>query len=139
MDIESIKNLLKESRLLTNDLNRFITNFIVAEVNNKIIGVGGFEKHDEIGLLRSFAVTPEYRGKKIGKRIYQIVENKIFSTGIEKIYLLTETAIIYFKGLGFSIKERDSIPESIKQTRQFNELCPSSENIMYIELSANKT
>ena len=49
---------------------------------------------------------------------------------IKETFLLTETAMDYFKKLGFTIRERTTIPETVTTTRQFKELCPSSAIIM---------
>ena len=134
LDIERIEHLLKECSLPYNDLNKYIQNFVVAENNNIIIGVGGFEKYGDISLIRSLAVISEYRGIGVGGKIYALLERKISNVGINKLYLLTETATDYFKKVGFTIRVRENIPEAILQTKQFRELCPSTAFVMYNEL-----
>lgn len=136
-DIEQIESLLKEYSLPVNDIFENINNFVIAEQDNKIVGLGGFEKHGEIILLRSITVTQEYRGKAIGKSIYQLLESKISRLGINQLYLLTETATDYFKNIGFTIKERIDVPEAVMRTKQFNELCPSTAVVMFYELDIN--
>jgi len=136
-DIEQIESLLKECSLPVNDIVEYIDNFIVAEKDNKIIGLGGFEKHGDIVLLRSIAVTQEYRGEAIGKSIYQLLKSKISRVGVNNLYLLTETATEYFKNIGFTIKERINVPEAVMRTKQFKELCPSSAIVMFYELDIN--
>lgn len=136
-DIEQIESLLKEYSLPVNDIFENINNFIIAEQDNKIVGLGGFEKHGEIVLLRSITVTQEYRGKAIGKSIYQLLESKISRLGINQLYLLTETATDYFKNIGFTIKERTDVPEAVMRTKQFKELCPSTAVVMFYELDIN--
>ena len=134
LDIERIEHLLKECSLPYNDLNKYIQNFVVAENNNIIIGVGGFEKYGDASLIRSLAVISEYRGIGVGGKIYALLERKISNVGINKLYLLTETATDYFKKVGFTIRVRENIPEAILQTKQFRELCPSTAFVMYNEL-----
>ena len=136
-DIEQIESLLKEYSLPINDIFENINNFIIAEQDNKIVGLGGFEKHGEIVLLRSITVTQEYRGKAIGKSIYQLLESKISRLGINQLYLLTETAADYFKNIGFTIKERINVPEAVMRTKQFSALCPSTAVVMFYELDIN--
>jgi len=134
LDIELIEHLLQECSLPYNDLTKYIENFVVVEEENKIIGVGGFEKYGEVSLIRSLAVSHEYRGIGVGERIYSLLVSNINSTGINKVYLLTETAIDYFKKIGFIILSRENVPAAITNTKQFRELCPSTAVVMYNEL-----
>ena len=136
-DIEKIENLLIEHHLPVNDILKYIDNFVVSEQKNNIIGVGGYENLGEIALIRSIVVSQEYRGQSIGANIYRLLEEKIKHIGIKEAYLLTETATDYFKKLGFTLKERASLPEAITITKQFRELCPSTAIIMFNELSIN--
>lgn len=133
-DIEKIELLLKECDLPTNDIKEHIDNFILVENENKVIGVAGFEIYSEIVLIRSVAVVQKHRGKFIGNKLYQLLESKIRNKGIKELYLLTESATEYFKKIGFTIKDRINVPESIIQTKQFKELCPETANIMYYDL-----
>ncbi|MCW9048324.1 MAG: arsenic resistance N-acetyltransferase ArsN2 [Gammaproteobacteria bacterium] len=134
LDIKQIENLLRECGLPYNDLTSHIENFIVAEKRSIIIGVGGFEIYGEVVLIRSLAVSPEYRGIGVGGKIYALLERKVSNIGLKKLYLLTETAADYFKKTGFMIRDRGNIPEAITQTKQFKELCPSTAVVMYNEL-----
>lgn len=136
-DIGGIESLLKKYNLPANDIMEHIDNFIVAEHENKIIGVGGYEALGDVALLRSIAVAQEYRGKSIGVNIYHLLKRKIKNKGIKEVYLLTETATDYFQKLGFTIKGRTTIPKTVMQTKQFRELCPSTAIIMFNDLSIN--
>lgn len=129
-DLAAIKILLNSSKLPSSDCDEHIENFIVAEDRGKIIGTGGFEICGSNGLIRSIVITPEYRENGIAKKIYQQIENETSRLGINTLYLLTESAIGYFKKLGFMIKKRSETPRAIMQTKQFKELCPSSVAIM---------
>jgi len=129
-DLKVIRELLSASKLPSDDCDEHIENFIVVEDKGKIIGTGGLELCGANGLVRSIAVTPEYRGNGIAREIYRQIEDKAYDSGIRALYLLTESATGYFKKLGFVVKDRSGIPDAIKQTRQFRELCPSSATIM---------
>jgi len=136
-DAVGIENLLEKCNLPVNDIMENIDNFIVSELENKIVGVGGYETHGEIVLIRSIAVDQACRGKSIGVNIYHLLESKIKHIGIKEVYLLTETATDYFKTLGFTIKERTSIPKVVTQTKQFKEICPSTAIVMFNEIAIN--
>ena len=101
----------------------------------KFFGLGGLQICGAIGLVRSIVVVPEYRGRGIAREIYRLIESRAREIGIKALYLLTDTAAEYFLKLGFSVKNRNDIPTSVTQTKQFSELCPSSAKIMFREIS----
>lgn len=133
-DIKQIEYLLKECTLPTNDIKDYIDNFVIAEQDKEIIATAGFERYGEIVLIRSIAVKQKYRGKYIGNRLFKMLESKFRSENIKVLYLLTENATEYFKNLGFAVKERESVPDVITQTKQFKGLCPASATLMYCNL-----
>ena len=132
-DLAGIETLLKDNDLPFSDCGEHIDNFILKEEKNEIIGIGCIEIYGSHGLIRSFVVAREHRGNGIAKDILHIIKDKVFDSGVTGLYLLTETANEYFNKLGFKAVERSEVPESIKKTKQFNELCPSSAVVMYYE------
>ena len=134
-DLPTIKELLNISKLPSDDIDDHIDNFIVIEEKGNVIGVGGLEIYDDIGLVRSIAVVAEHRSKGIGEMIYRLVEDKANDKGINTLYLLTESATEYFKKFGFITQERSEVPASIAETKQFRELCPSSAKLMFHKIS----
>jgi len=129
-DLENIMRMLHTSNLPSVDCEEHLDNFIIVEVNNKIIGIGGLEVYGNVGLLRSIVVDADSRKNGVGEIIYTLIAKKASNVGVNILYLLTESAEKYFSGLGFSVLDRDEIPASIKETKQFKELCPSSAKVM---------
>jgi amino-acid N-acetyltransferase len=134
-DLADIKLILEESGLPSQDCEPHLANFFVAEVDTRLVGVGGLELRGVDGLVRSIAVLPAYRGRGIGLALYQRIVNRAIRSGIRRLYLLTETAEDYFASLDFAPIPRDDTPLSITGTRQFRELCPRSATVMYRELA----
>jgi len=137
-DLVKICELLEIYDLPASDCKEHVSNFIVAEYNNKIIGVGGYEDCGDLGLLRSFAVRDSDKGHGIAERIFGLVKAKATVSGINQFYLLTETANKYFERLGFSPCNRDDAPSSITATKQFSELCPSTAEVMVLNLCPSR-
>ncbi len=48
------------------------------------------------------------------------------ANGIEALVLLTETAEAFFTRHGYLVIERESVPDEIKQSAEFQSLCPDS-------------
>lgn len=134
-DIEVIKEILNANHLPYIDCHEHIENFFVAEINGLIIGVGGFENLNSLGLLRSIAVKSEYQNRGIAKQIYSLIDSKAQSLGFESLFLLTESAVGYFESFGYKIIERAEVPLQIKQTKQFKDLCPSSSMVMFKQIN----
>lgn len=135
-DTEDIKELLDSYDLPSIDIEEHLLSFVVAKSNGKIIGVGGFERCEEFGLLRSFAVSPSQTGRGIADHIFHLVREKTLECGIEQLYLLTTTADKYFNKFGFVACNRDAVPDQIKATQQFSELCPCSAVVMVANVYA---
>jgi amino-acid N-acetyltransferase len=134
-DFEEVEGLLIACNLPSDDIAKHFGNFIVHEEEGVIIGVGGLEVHGTDGLVRSIAVKPASQGKGIGKSLYNSIENRAFELGIDALYMLTESAEVYFSQFGFIVIERKGIPNSIKNTKQFSLLCPSSATVMFKALT----
>jgi amino-acid N-acetyltransferase len=130
-DLADIKIILEESGLPAQNCEPHLTNFFVAEVDARLVGVGGLELRGVDGLVRSIAVLPAYRGRGIGRALYQRIADRAIRSGIHRLYLLTETAEDYFINLGFVPIARGDTPVTIAGTRQFRELCAQSATVMY--------
>ena len=129
-DLDAIKNLLEFYGLPSNDLNDHLSHFIVAKESNELVGVGGYEMCQEYALLRSFAVTESHKGLGIAEHIFKLVEKKAANAGVKSFYLLTDTAIKYFKRFKFSICSRNNAPKIIRETKQCSDLCPDTATMM---------
>lgn len=136
-DIPAIESLLLDSQLPSESVREHIANFFVAKDEGKLVGVGGFEDCGAgIGLLRSFAVLPEWRNRGIARQLHEHVVKRARRSGISGLYLLTTTAQGYFAKHGFASVARDEAPEAIRNTRQFRELCPDSAVLMFRSVAA---
>ncbi|WP_428033650.1 arsenic resistance N-acetyltransferase ArsN2 [Amphritea sp.] len=133
-DLAEIGTLLRYYDLPASDCFLHIENFVVAFAEGTLVGVGGFESCGNYALVRSFAVSPAFKGKGIARSIFQMVYGQALAQGKEALYLLTTTASDYFKKLGFSECVRSNCPEPIRSTRQFSELCPGSAITMWLAL-----
>ena len=100
-------------------------------------GVIGLEPYGSVALLRSLAVSTEVRGTGIGKTLVAAAEDYAQTQGVQVLYLLTTTAATFFARLGYAVAERDIAPESIKATKEFSGLCPSSATFMVKRLTGS--
>jgi len=134
-DLKEITKLLLDNQLPTTDITENTVQLFVGLINNEIIGVIGLEKYKPFGLLRSLAVSDEYKNHKIGEKLIKYLFDFCFSDKIEELYLLTTTAEKYFSKFGFQKIEREKVPEVIKQTKEFKDICPVSAVVMHKKFS----
>ncbi len=121
-DIPQISRFLEENELPTIGVEKFFENFIVAlDHNGSWVGTAGLEIYGKSGLLRSVAVDTQLRGMGQGRTLVNTVLANARKKGIETVYLLTENAEDYFKGLGFEVVKREDIDKSVRASPEFTE------------------
>ena len=127
---QSIISLLQAEKLPTGDLPGSLNNFFVALEGDAVIAAIGLEQYGNYGLLRSMVVNKEHRNKSIASALVKELENESIALGIDSIYLLTETAPLYFERKGYKTVTRDETPEAIKASSEFKNVCPASAIVM---------
>ncbi len=128
--LNEIKSLLKKLSLVYEDADKYVENFIVVLENKQIVGCAGFEKYDEVGLLRSVAVDSKHQGKGIGHKLIKEINENAKKREIKEFYLLTDSASQFFVKFGFEEVSRANVDERIKKTHEYSEACPESAIVM---------
>lgn len=130
-----IQNLLNTCKLPVQDLigNDSVL-FFEEWIDSELAGVAGIEDFGDIGLLRSLAVSKQYRGNGLGRTLVCHVENQVAEMGIHSLWLLTDSAAGFFVTLGYERANRSAAPDLIRQSSQFSDLCPASAVLMYKRL-----
>jgi amino-acid N-acetyltransferase len=131
---QAIVALLQSEKLPIEDLPASLDNFFVALHEDEVIGAIGLEKYDNCGLLRSMVVNKEYRNKNAATQLVQELENHAIKTGIDCLYLLTETAPGYFERKGYKRIQREEAPLALHASSEFSHVCPVSAIVMKKEL-----
>jgi len=133
-DLTGIEQLLVASHLPTDGVAEWLKDFFVAEHDGELVGVVGIEACCEYGLLRSTAVSLEWRGRGLGRQLVQRAIADAESQGVQALYLLTTTAEQYFPTFGFAKTTRDTVPDPVLRTGEFTSACPASATVMVREL-----
>ena len=127
---QAIVALLQSEKLPIDDIPASLENFFVALHDDEVIGAIGLEKYDNCGLLRSMVVNKAYRNKNTAAHLIQVLENHATETGIDCIYLLTETAPGYFERKGYQRIQREEVPRALHASSEFSHVCPVSAIVM---------
>lgn len=136
-DADGVTMLLQSAGLPVNGLREgFGANYAVITYDGEIVAAAGIELYRKDALLRSVVVKEDARGFGEGSRL--VLDRLLWSLrqGINRVYLLTTTAVHYFSRFGFRVMTRDQVPETIKGSTEFRSACPQSATVMGLELSA---
>ena len=99
-----------------------------------LVGAAGLEIYDDVGLLRSVAVTTQERGRGLGRALVADRLSAARHRQLKCVYLLTLTAADYFRDLGFRDTDRARAPTSVQQAPEFAKLCPASAVCLVLSL-----
>jgi N-acetylglutamate synthase-like GNAT family acetyltransferase len=106
---------------------------VVGSVGIQMLGDAGAG----LGLLRSLAVVPELRGRRVAHELWARGRAEARRRGARQLYLLTTTAEALFARWGFRRVDRDAAPAPVRDSAEFASLCPSSAVVMSLDLAAD--
>lgn len=129
-DLSQIERLLSASHLPLAGVTAALPGFIVADSDGTIVGTAALESCDDYALLRSVAVSPEWRSRGLGRALVSRVIADGEARGLHALYLLTTTAERYFPSFGFTPVTRDAVPAEVRATEEFQSACPASAVVM---------
>jgi amino-acid N-acetyltransferase len=132
--LSNVEALLQKCKLPYEDCNQHLDKFFGITSGDKLVAIGALQIKGTTALLRSIAVLPENRGLGLAAAMTRHLLGVARSNEVSELYLLTETAEGYFTRFGFHPVERDTVPTEIKSTQQFESLCPSSAQLMRLDL-----
>ena len=96
-----------------NVLYETLREFVVAELDGKIIGVGALHlTWNELAEVRSMAVHPDFSRHGIGSAIVKKLLEEGREVGVKKFFTLTYRPE-FFKSLGFELTTKESLPHKI--------------------------
>ncbi|MGI5916021.1 MAG: N-acetyltransferase [Anaerolineae bacterium] len=90
-----------------------IRDFLVATIDGTVVGCGALHiVWDNIGEVRSLAVSSDWQGRGIGRRIVQELLDEAVELGLPKAFALTYQQA-FFERMGFSVVPRETLPHKI--------------------------
>jgi L-amino acid N-acyltransferase YncA len=133
-DLPELLGLLEASGLPPDGLSDHVATTVVARDNGQLVGCAALELYGAAALLRSVAVAPAQRGRRLGERVVRGALDLARRRGVGTVYLLTETAADFYPRFGFQpIQHADVVP-AVQQSVEFASACPSSAQVMRLVL-----
>jgi amino-acid N-acetyltransferase len=109
---------------------------LVARDGQHLVGSAGLECYGTVALLRSVAVAPHLRGKRLGEQLVLAALDLADERGIDAVYLLTETAQGFFPRFGFTAIGRSEVPLALHESAEWTTACSSTAQAMAKRLPA---
>jgi amino-acid N-acetyltransferase len=135
--IEDVLPLLERCALPTADiLAGSPVTFFGIRSEAMLVAVIGLELYPPVGLLRSLAVSPSFRGRGFAHALVEFAESFSASHGVDTLFLLTTTAEPLSLALGYAPTSRNAAPAVIQATSQFSNLCPASSSFLSKHVSS---
>lgn len=119
-DVDAIFTLMepyiKKGDLLPrskDDITDHIRNFIVAEIEGKVVGCMAIKFYSkEMVEFRSLVVDINFQGKGIGSKLVNKGIEVVKDMGVKRAFVLTRSEV-FFSKLGFEVVKKDIFPEKI--------------------------
>jgi N-acetylglutamate synthase-like GNAT family acetyltransferase/SAM-dependent methyltransferase len=135
-DLEAVEALLTAAELPVDGVaDQFEDGYVVSSADGEIVGAAGLEVSGGYGLLRSVVVAPEWRGRGIAESLIRDRVEWGAARGLRAIYLLTTTAAPYFEKRGFASVERDIVPDAVRRSSEFTDICPTTAVAMELRVT----
>ncbi|UVI32060.1 N-acetyltransferase [Paenibacillus spongiae] len=94
-------------------LERQIDTFVVAEVNNEVVGCGSLCKlGTDLVEIRSLGISDGYKGLGIGSKLVDFLIEMAKEQQILKVMALTYE-VTFFKKNGFAVVDKEIFPEKV--------------------------
>ena len=133
-ELTELLTLLNECELPLEGVAEHLGGFLVARDERALLGVVGLERYDDVGLLRSLAVSPEARGKGVGVKLVEALMDGAQKRNMRTLYLLTETAESFFPRFGFEKIPRASLDARLEASRELQGVCAETAVAMRVEV-----
>lgn len=130
----AFRSLLQSAKLPANDLD-FSRHLLIGFYDGvEPVATGGLEVYGDYALLRSLSVKMGIRGQSLGSSITDHLIAEATKRKLKAIYLLTETAHVFFLKKGFKDIERNNVPDEVRASSEFSTVCPTTAVCMYFDL-----
>ena len=137
LDLAEILSLVAAVDLPPDGIEQYLGGFLVArDEQGNLLGTIGMERHRQLGLLRSAAVSPGLQRSGLGTMLASRLIADATAAGISEILLLTSTARVFFeKRFGFSIAFREQYDSVMSGSPEWSLPRCSSAVLMRLKLT----
>ena len=127
-----LRTTLGEERLPTEDLMDENVHLFAVMASGERVGYAGYQPCDEHHVLvRSLVVLPAHRGQGYGSTVIKELMQRFAALDLGHAWLLTNDQQPFFEKNLFAQAAREAAPHSVRNTREFHDLCPETATLMF--------
>lgn len=127
----ALSRALAKAKLPIDDIESPTLLFWRFETTDSIpVGFGGLEIYGEDALMRSIVILPPLRSRGLGTALVAQLETEAAVLKCRAVWLLTDGASEFFDRLGYAKCDRAVVPQAIRESRQFAQLCPETAEVL---------
>lgn len=130
----AMRQALRAAALPIDDLDDRLACYELRDADGAL-GWAALDRYEGDALLRSVVVPAAGQVRGIGSDLIARLTDVAVGDGIERLWLLTETAAPFFARLGFDHVPREAAPAAIRLTSEFESVCPASAACMMLKLA----
>jgi amino-acid N-acetyltransferase len=132
-DLAAVRALLAEAKLPLEGFGQAAV--WVATVRGDVAGAVAFERHANLGLLRSLVVAPKHRGAGVGRRLLVRAVRAMQAAGLSDAYALTTTIAPWLAREGWAERPRKELPAALSASEELKGACPASAQAFHLALA----
>jgi amino-acid N-acetyltransferase len=134
-DWVQISELLQVADLPLDGAQAHLNGFLLAFQGQTLAGCVALERYGKSALLRSVATNKDFRGIGLGQDLVRKMLEVARGEGVQDIVLLTTTADKFFPRFGFTTIRRETAPDAVKESVEFQGACPDSAITMQLSFA----
>jgi len=123
-DLTGALGLLRDADLPQEGVVEGWPRFLLAEEEDRLVGVAGLELYPPVALLRSV----------VGSKLVWAQLERAKALGVERVYLLTVDAAAFFVRFGFVGLPWDEVDQAARGSVEFRGACPDTVQAMTLGL-----
>jgi len=125
-DLPAIETLLSTAGLPLDGAAAAFDVGVVGHEQGRLVAAAAVERYGSFGLLRSVIVVADRRGAHLGRSIVAAAEELARESGVNDMFLLTETAVDWFPRLGYVPIVRNEVPDIVRGSIEFTTACSTT-------------
>ncbi len=131
-DLPRVETLFKEADLPVLDPRPALSNVLVAEVDEHVVGAAALDVFGRSGLIRALAVTADHQRRGVGRELFRSLLPRAHELSLKQLYVIAVAAPEFFAALGFAAVAPDEVPLAVRGANRDREA--SAEQLMELRL-----